>query len=600
MYGRVSLILTFLFCLYSASAGSNSAEITAKLYGPVAHLYALSDTEGSAALEKNRTLIPLRKARATFIVTVLCEPVEGKTARDIDRTAIEKTGATITGASRSYLRVEIAVENLDELAAHAEISRIHAPLLPEATSYGTGENVAEAVELTGAAQYQQAGFDGSGIDIAVVDFGFQGLTEAMDSNEILAVEKWDFSDSGLETESKHGTGIAEVVADIAPGATIHCLKVSDLLDLENAAAYCRTNGIRLANASLSFTGYSYYDGTGPVNEIIDDSRKKDGVFWTVAAGNKAETHWRGVWTDSDRDYRQDFEKSPNRLKLQNPGRHPSIILNWNQYDTRAFFMTDFDLFVYDENDSLVASSEMRQHRTAFPLENVSWDNEVEDATCYIEIRLISSWKNPAGLDLTLFVKDIQLDEKVPGSSMADPASAAGAFTVGAVEAAVWESDTIAIRNYSSHGPTNDGRLKPDIVAPDGMANWSYGTISGTSASSPVVAGLAAILLQENNALSADNLTDKFVSAAIDMGPVGLDSLSGAGKVRLLTATGISGRRNLKNMGISQQNTKGDYRRYDLRGARIAESSRTALPTGVYIRQADKGQRKLIRELTICR
>ncbi len=596
MCGRSTLFAILLFS-FTPTFGSHSAEIPAKLYGPVAHLYALS-TQGHSALSKFRrsSSLPLEESGGAFVVTVLCEPVEGKTAHEIDREPITSAGGTVTGTSKSYVRVEIPVEKLSTLSTHSQISRIHAPLLPEPASYGTGGNVSEAVELTGAAGYQRAGYDGSGIDIAVVDFGFMGLTEAMDSAEILAIEKFDFTDSGLQTQSKHGTGIAEVVADLAPGATLHCLKIGDLLDLENAAEYCGKNGIRLANASLSFTGYSYYDGTGPVSDVINDSREKDGVFWTVAAGNKAETHWRGSWTDTDRDYRLDFTNTPNRMKLQNPGRDLSIVLNWDQYSTRASFMTDFDLFVYDENDSLVASSEMRQWMTAYPLESVSWENEVKDATYYLEIKVVSYWRNPEGLDMTFFVKNVQLDEIVMGSSMADPASASGAFTVGAVEAAVWDTDTVAIRNYSSHGPTTDGRMKPEIAAPDGMANWSYGTISGTSASSPVVAGLAAILLQEDNSLSADNLADKFVSSAIDFGPVGLDSLAGAGKVRLITATEASPPR-IRVPALSQYG-ESRTQRYDLRGATVPNPTPNALPAGVYVRKAKDSRKRLKRELNV--
>jgi subtilisin family serine protease len=72
-----------------------------------------------------------------------------------------------------------------------------------------------------------------------------------------------------------------------------------------------------------------------------------------------------------------------------------------------------------------------------------------------------------------------------------------ALTVGAVH----PSGLIA--NFSSRGPTSDGRIKPDVVAfgvgaavpdvndlPDG-----YTTLSGTSFSTPIVAGVAACLLQ---------------------------------------------------------------------------------------------------------
>jgi len=75
-----------------------------------------------------------------------------------------------------------------------------------------------------------------------------------------------------------------------------------------------------------------------------------------------------------------------------------------------------------------------------------------------------------------------------------PADADSIFTVGAVDSFG------VIAPFSSRGPTADGRLKPELVAlgVDAYAAWLSGTfvhLSGTSLSTPLVAGGLALLLE---------------------------------------------------------------------------------------------------------
>lgn len=114
------------------------------------------------------------------------------------------------------------------------------------------------------------------------------------------------------------------------------------------------------------------------------------------------------------------------------------------------------------------------------------------------------------------------------------------MTIGAAGDAVTDGErdpsksTLTI--FSSRGPTDDGRIKPDIVANGeqlfspvaGNNNTSYDSYSGTSMSSPSAAGSAALLVQlygnlfPGEAMRASTLKGLIIHTATDIGNPGPD------------------------------------------------------------------------------
>jgi len=79
-------------------------------------------------------------------------------------------------------------------------------------------------------------------------------------------------------------------------------------------------------------------------------------------------------------------------------------------------------------------------------------------------------------------------------------------------------DNHVVADFSSRGPTADGRSDPEIVAPGGgrfvqLANGSVMWGSGTSLSAPTVAGAAALLLSAHPGASADEIRGALLHGA---------------------------------------------------------------------------------------
>ena len=129
------------------------------------------------------------------------------------------------------------------------------------------------------------------------------------------------------------------------------------------------------------------------------------------------------------------------------------------------------------------------------------------------------------------------------------------MTVGSVSDAVsggLRSPSVATVSYfSSWGPTDDGRIKPDIVA-NGEAlfsslnggDTSYGTYSGTSMATPNATGTAALLIQQyaqlfpGGAMRSSTLKGLLIHTADDMGNPGPDYKHGWGLVNGVAAVDL--------------------------------------------------------------
>ena len=134
------------------------------------------------------------------------------------------------------------------------------------------------------------------------------------------------------------------------------------------------------------------------------------------------------------------------------------------------------------------------------------------------------------------------------------AVAKNVITIGSVSDAVTsgvrDTSKAIISNFSSWGPTDDGRIKPDLVANGDTlystlnGNTSYGNMSGTSMSSPNATGTAALLVQKygrltsGSAMRSSTLKALLIHTADDLGNPGPDYRYGWGLLNAVAAADL--------------------------------------------------------------
>lgn len=125
-------------------------------------------------------------------------------------------------------------------------------------------------------------------------------------------------------------------------------------------------------------------------------------------------------------------------------------------------------------------------------------------------------------------------------SITDPGNTDEVITVGSTHR--FQPHKYGVSYFSSRGPTGDGRMKPDLVAPgekiESTVPWHRGkkaTLDGTSMSAPHVSGAAALLMARNRELIGKPARVKEIlcRSATDLGRE--RSFQGAGMLDVLRA-----------------------------------------------------------------
>ena len=203
-------------------------------------------------------------------------------------------------------------------------------------------------------------------------------------------------------------------------------------------------------------------------------------------------------------------------------RYPAVvILKWD--DPFGGSCNNYDLYLRRSNGTTAASSTNPQTCYQDPVEMLPYSTP---GTYSLQIQTCSPTGSTVHFHLYTFYQNLQY--QIAAGSLVEPADNPSVLAVGAVP---WSSPN-TIESFSSQGPTEDGRIKPDLAGPDGVSNATYGSFYGTSAASPHAAGAAALVLQANPGWTPAQVASFLEGQAVDLGAAGPDNVYGAGRLDL--------------------------------------------------------------------
>lgn len=535
--------------------------------------------------------------------------------------AIKKAGFEPIQHKENILTLRCMLSDIDSLLTIPGIVRIQLSGKPLPRLYRTTQEVGAAAAYNGIGD-PKTYYNGEGVVVGILDFGFDLTHRAFvdGSGNCRIVRLWDQSVSGIApsgytygaeyatsssiaikkhtSDEYHGTHVLGIAAGrgvdsdmkfqgIAPNADIVLVELgeseSDLCDaIKYVFDYASSvNKPAVINLSLG-THMGPHDGTSYMDKMID-TYTGAGKIIVGAAGNEGylPMHLSKVFTTREKiNTVIDFYEDGNTEKMNYVDiwtkRYPEYF-NWSisVYDTTGTKLGQTDVHsssVWRTSDQIVIGNV-----------NINVDSESEKVVANRRTNLFLAIENPKMNEYLTVLEIDATNDSIHMWNLAYDQSGMSFSTfpkltnlnwvAGDVDCTVGEIGGTAKRiisvgavlpvqgtraYFSSNGPTRDGRIKPEIMAPGygiaaplnsfasdlpdafytswwGGKNYTYGKLSGTSMAAPHVTGGVALFLQKDRTLTPEAVKIKLADYAATTSQMGTlpNNQWGNGMLRVL-------------------------------------------------------------------
>jgi len=393
----------------------------------------------------------------------------------------------IKARHRDLIEADVYVKNISEMSALPFVTYVDIPVLME--NYGLVSDC-PVLKFLGLPCPSHGG-DGKVVAVLDYEFYHDNITILSLPINTIYENKHKYSKDQI-----HGTACSEVIEQIAPDVKLYQIYAGGspwmMLDVVEKL---NNWGEKIDIVSCSM-GFASGPGLFGIHDDLYYAIKRltdNGTIWVNAAGNEAERHWSGRFADPDGNGYQNFSALDESINVSlEENNQITVSLSWNDWPDPNYGKStqDYDLILdpgLNDAKEIVSNKPQRGGRNQRPEERLSYVAK-QDGIYQIKIKKINGNRNDTLFHL--FIYGNNLDEyNVATSSLNPIACYDNVITVGAFNISSGE-----IAAYSSMGPTNNGELKPDLVAPTNIktATTYPRLFTGTSAATPVVAGCIAL------------------------------------------------------------------------------------------------------------
>jgi hypothetical protein len=230
---------------------------------------AVADLNGNGAIPSDRLTRLIqhtlqepgkRDTPVTFIV-------ESNAAADEVKAIIASAGGSLRFHFENRYEVRISAARVQRLLMQLPTGGRARLSWPHQAVWTTSQGV----ELTGANDMQLLGKSGAGLRIGIIDLQFSNYQNSINNGELPTDTIFtDYTGTGSGGGS-HGTNVAEIVHDMAPGAQLYLAKIDTDTQVEATVNDMITARVKVVNHSVAWFGAAFYDGTGPLCTITDSA-----------------------------------------------------------------------------------------------------------------------------------------------------------------------------------------------------------------------------------------------------------------------------------------------------------------------------------------